>query len=185
MKAGAEERIKATLVSAKDPGITFELTGIDYLFVDEAHGYKNLRTPSNMASKSMDGDDRATDLHMKIEYLRGKRDRVVTFATATPIANTMGEAYTMLRYLRPDLLAPTGVVDFDTFAATFGQVLSQVEIAPEGGVRMNSRFAKFVNVLELLDPDLVAQATLGATVDRTCGEFQFPGGTDSEDESSG
>jgi len=152
MRLRAEERLKASMASAKDQGITFELTGVDYLFVDEAHGYKNLRTPSNMPNMNVDGSNRATDLHMKIEYLRGRSPRVVTFATATPIANTMGEAYTMLRYLRPDLLDAAGVADFDVFAATFGEVVSQVEVAPEGGVRLHSRFAKFINVPELLRP---------------------------------
>jgi hypothetical protein len=152
MHLRAEERLKATLSSAKDPGITFELTGIDYLFIDEAHGYKNLRTPSNIPSMHVEGANRATDLHMKIEYLRQRRDRVVTFATATPIANTMGEAYTMLRYLRPDLLDAAGITDFDVFAATFADTVTAIEVAPEGGVRLATRFAKFINVPELLRP---------------------------------
>ncbi len=152
MRLRAEERLKSALASTKDPGITFELTGIDYLFVDEAHGYKNLRTPSNMPNMNVDGSNRATDLHMKIEYLRARRSRVVTFATATPIANTMGEAYIMLRFLRPDLLDAADITDFDTFAATFGETVSAIEVAPEGGVRFNTRFAKFINVPELLRP---------------------------------
>ncbi|MDT5027061.1 MAG: hypothetical protein QOE61_3487, partial [Micromonosporaceae bacterium] len=152
MRIRAEDRIKASMASAKDQGVTFELTGIDYLFVDEAHGYKNLRTPSNMPNMQVDGSNRATDLHMKIEYLRGRSPRVVTFATATPIANSMGEAYTMLRFLRPDLLEAMGITDFDVFAATFGETVSQIEVAPEGGVRFNTRFAKFINVPELLRP---------------------------------
>jgi hypothetical protein len=152
MRMRAEERIKASMAAAKDPGVTFELTGIDYLFVDEAHGFKNLRTPSNMPNMQVDGSNRATDLHMKIEYLRGRSPRVVTFATATPIANSMGEAYTMLRFLRPDLLDAMGITDFDVFAATFGETVSQIEVAPEGGVRFNTRFAKFINVPELLRP---------------------------------
>ena len=71
----AEERLKAKLDSAKDPGITFEATGIDYLFVDEAHGYKNLRTPSNIPDAAIDGSMRATDLDMKISYLRRRNGR--------------------------------------------------------------------------------------------------------------
>jgi N12 class adenine-specific DNA methylase len=156
MRLRAEERIKTSLSSAKDPGITFELTGIDYLFVDEAHGFKNLRTASNIPAMNVEGSQRATDLHMKIDYLRGRKPRVVTFATATPIANTMGEAYTMLRFLRPDLLESTGVTDFDVFAATFGETVSSIEVAPEGGVRFNTRFARFINVPELLRPWHVA-----------------------------
>jgi hypothetical protein len=149
----AEERIKAKLDSAKDPGITFEATGIDYLCVDEAHGYKNLRTPSNISDAAIDGSMRASDLDMKIDYLRRRNGRrVVTFATATPIANSVTEAYVMQRYLRPDLLEAAGIEVFDTWAATFGQVVSQVELAPEGGssFRMKSRFARFANVPEMV-----------------------------------
>jgi N12 class adenine-specific DNA methylase len=156
MKLRAEERLKSKLDGEKDPGITFEQTGVDYLFVDEAHGYKNLRTPSNIPGMSVDGSNRASDLHMKIEYLRSRHPRTVTLASATPIANTMGEAYTMLRYLRPDLLDALHVDAFDVFAATFGEVVTAVEVAPEGGVRIGSRFAKFVNVPELLRPWHVA-----------------------------
>jgi N12 class adenine-specific DNA methylase len=149
----AEERLKARLDSAKDPGITFEATGIDYLCVDEAHGYKNLRTLSNIPDAAIDGSMRASDLDMKISYLRRRNGtRVVTFATATPIANSVTEAYVMQRYLRPDLLDAAGIEVFDTWAATFGEVVTQVELAPEGGssFRMKSRFAKFRNVPEML-----------------------------------
>ena len=96
---------------------------------------------------------RASDLDMKIDYLRRRNGRrVVTFATATPIANSVTEAYVMQRYLRPDLLEAAGIEVFDTWAATFGQVVSQVELAPEGGsnFRMKSRFARFANVPEML-----------------------------------
>lgn len=148
-----EERLRAKLDSAKDPGVTFETTGIDYLCVDEAHGYKNLRTPSNIADAAIDGSMRASDLDMKIAYLRRRNGRrVVTFATATPIANSVTEAYVMQRYLRPDLLEAAGISVFDSWAATFGQVVTQVELAPEGGdsFRMKSRFASFRNVPEML-----------------------------------
>ena len=151
MKLQTEERIKKKLDGVKDPGITFEQTGIDYLFADEAHAYKNLRTPSNIPNMSVDGSQRASDLDMKIAYLRERYDRVATLATATPIANSMGEAYTMQRYLRPDLLTDAGITDFDTWAATFGQTTTAIEVAPDGGgMRMQTRFAKFVNVPELL-----------------------------------
>ena len=149
----AEERLKAKLDSAKDPGITFEATGIDYMAVDEAHGYKNLRTISNISDAAIDGSQRASDLDMKIGYLRRRNGkRVVTFATATPIANSVTEAYVMQKYLRPDLLADAGISVFDSWAATFGQVVTQVELAPEGGdhFRMKSRFARFANTPEML-----------------------------------
>ena len=149
----AEERLKAKLDSAKDPGITFEATGIDYLTIDEAHGYKNLRTASNISDAAIDGSQRASDLDMKIGYLRRRNGkRVVTFATATPIANSVTEAYVMQRYLRPDLLQDAGIAVFDSWAATFGQVVTQVELAPEGGdnFRIKSRFARFANTPEML-----------------------------------
>ncbi|HUZ51015.1 MAG TPA: hypothetical protein VMU94_00585 [Streptosporangiaceae bacterium] len=149
----ADERLKGRLDSAKDPGVTFEATGIDYLCVDEAHGYKNLRTPSNIADAAIDGSLRASDLDMKLDYLRRRNGRrVATFATATPIANSVTEAYVMQRYLRPDLLEDAGISVFDTWAATFGQVVTQVELAPEGGdsFRVKSRFARFRNVPEML-----------------------------------
>jgi len=149
----AEQRLAAKLDSAKDPGITFEATGVDYLCVDEAHGYKNLRTPSNISDAAIDGSMRASDLDMKIGYLRRRNgNRVITFATATPIANSITEAYVMQRYLRPDLLEASGISAFDSWAATFGHVVTQVELAPEGGdsFRMKSRFASFRNVPEML-----------------------------------
>jgi N12 class adenine-specific DNA methylase len=149
----AEQRLTAKLDSAKDPGITFQATAIDYLCIDEAHGYKNLRTPSNISDAAIDGSMRASDLDMKIDYLRRRNGRrVVTFATATPIANSITEAYVMQRYLRPDLLEAAGIDVFDSWAATFGQVVTQVELAPEGGdsFRMKSRFASFRNVPEML-----------------------------------
>ncbi len=150
--ARAEERLKKLTDTAKDPGITFEQTGIDYLFVDEAHGYKNLRTVSNIPGVGSDGSGRATDLDMKLDYLRGRHgERVATFATATPIANSVAEAYTMQRFLRPDLLRDAGLTDFDSWAATFAEVTTDLELAPDGSrFRMASRFAKFRNVPELL-----------------------------------
>ncbi|MCW2567773.1 MAG: putative Helicase, partial [Mycobacterium sp.] len=148
----AEERIKKLTDSVRDPGITFEQTGIDYLFVDEAHGYKNLRLVSNIPGVGIEGSQRASDLDMKIAHLQERHGaRVVTFATATPIANSVAEAYVMQRYLRPDILDAAGLVDFDTWAATFGEVTTDLELSPDGSrYRMQSRFAKFRNVPELL-----------------------------------
>ncbi len=150
--ARAEERLKKLTDGAKDPGITFEETGIDYLMVDEAHGYKNLRTVSNIQGVGIEGSQRASDLDMKLDYLRERHGgRVATFATATPIANSVSEAFTMQRFLRPDLLDAAGLTDFDTWAATFGEVTTDLELAPDGSrFRMQSRFAKFRNVPELL-----------------------------------
>ncbi|MFC7723431.1 DEAD/DEAH box helicase family protein [Nonomuraea recticatena] len=150
----AEEKIKAKLDSKKDEGnVYFEHTGIDYLMVDEAHMYKNLRTPSRIEGAGIDGSGRASDLHMKLHYLRGKSEsgRIVTFATGTDIANSVTEANVMQRYLRPDLLEEVGIDDFDTWAATFGDVVTDIELNPDGnGFRQKARFAKFRNVPELL-----------------------------------
>jgi hypothetical protein len=148
-----EEALKAKLDAPADPGISFEETGIDYLVVDELHDYKNLRTPSNIPGAAIQGSARASDLHMKTEFLRQREGRrVITGATATPIANSVTEMYVMQRYLRPDLLQATGIQDFNTWAATFGQVVEEMELSVAGGDRFKfkSRFAKFQNVPELL-----------------------------------
>ncbi|HST81415.1 MAG TPA: methyltransferase domain-containing protein [Kineosporiaceae bacterium] len=150
--ARAEERIKKLLSGQRDPGVRFEQTGIDYLFVDEAHDYKNLRVVSNIPGAAIDGSQRASDLDMKLHYLRQRHgDRVATFATATPIANSIAEAYVMQRYLQPDVLEQAGITDFDTWAATFGETVTALELSPDGSqYRLHSRFAKFRNVPELL-----------------------------------
>ncbi|HET9893757.1 MAG TPA: hypothetical protein VFQ44_02375 [Streptosporangiaceae bacterium] len=149
----ARQRSRAKLDSRKDPGLTFEETGIDYLFVDEAHRYKNLRTPSAIADAGIDGSLRATDLDAKLCWLRERNgDRIATFATATPIANSITELHVVQRYLRPDLLDIRGLDVFDSWAATFGELVTEVELAPEGGgsFRLKTRFSKFRNVPELL-----------------------------------
>ncbi|GAA4102658.1 helicase-related protein [Nonomuraea soli] len=147
----AEERIKRKLATVKDPGITFEATGIDYLFVDEAHLFKNLRTPSILPGAAIEGSNRASDLDMKIGYLRERNGtRVATFTTATPIANSVTEAYVMQKYLRPDILEKAHVRSFDNWASTFGKVKIEIEFSPDGsGFRPKARFG-FVNVQELL-----------------------------------
>jgi N12 class adenine-specific DNA methylase len=153
MVVAREEKLKKQADTIKDVGISFEETGIDYLIVDEAHGYKNLETVSNIRDAQIDGSKRATDLHMKLEWLRSRHgQRVATLATATPIANSVTEAHVMQRYLRPDLLAAAGVEHFDEWAATFGQTVTEIEMAPTGGgnYRMNTRFARFANVPEML-----------------------------------
>lgn len=151
LKLQTEERIKKKLDGVKDAGLSFEHLGIDYLFVDEAHAYKNLRTASNIPGMSVDGSQRATDLDMKLGHLRSKHSRVATLATATPVSNSIGEVYTMQRLLRPDLLEEAGITNFDQWGGTFGELVTGIEVAPDGsGMRMKSRFAKFRNVPELL-----------------------------------
>ncbi|GAB4097683.1 lactate dehydrogenase [Brachybacterium horti] len=148
----AEENLKKTIDTPVDPGISFEDTGIDYLCIDEAHDYKNLETASNIRGAAVQGSDRAMNLKMKIDHLRSIHgERVATFATGTPIANSVSEAYIMQRYLRPDLLEAAGVRSFDSWAATFGKTVMSVEMAPEGNkFRTVQRFSQFQNVPELL-----------------------------------
>jgi N12 class adenine-specific DNA methylase len=148
-----ENRLRELSDRESDPAVGFDATGIDYVFVDEAHLYKNLATESNIADAKILGSKRATDLHMKLEYLRDREgDRVATFATATPIANSITEAFVMQRYLRPDLLADATIHHFDQWAATFGERVTALEMAPTGGgnYRIKTRFAKFRNVPEML-----------------------------------
>jgi N12 class adenine-specific DNA methylase len=115
------------------PGITFEATAIDYLAADVTHGYDKLRTPSNVADAAIDGSMWASDLDMKIDYLRRRnRRRVINLGSAAPIANSVSEARVMQRYLRPYLLDDAGISVFDSWAATFRRVVIQVELALEG-----------------------------------------------------
>ncbi|MEV8339106.1 helicase-related protein [Leucobacter sp. NPDC077196] len=149
----AEEKLKKLVDKPRDPGVSFEDTGVDYVVVDELHLFKNLRTESNIPDANVQGSERASDLHMKVEYLRSQgKKRVMTGATATPISNSITEAYTMQRYLRPDLLEAAGLGgSFDAWAATFGETLTQMEMSPTGAsFRLKTRFAKFKNVPEML-----------------------------------
>ncbi|MDE9363981.1 helicase-related protein [Luteipulveratus sp. YIM 133132] len=150
----AERKLEQRLDHDVDPGLTWEQTGIDYLIVDELHSFKNLTIASNIPDAAKDGSHRATDLDMKISALRaraGVHGKVMTGATATPIANSMSEAYVMQKYLRPDLLVEAGITDFDAWAATFGQTVSRPEMKPAGdGFQMKDRFARFQNIPEML-----------------------------------
>jgi N12 class adenine-specific DNA methylase len=159
--AAMEERLKAKLDRPRDRGLTFEQTGIDYLIVDELHLFKNLGVTSNITEMNRQGSQRASDLDMKVTWLRERaeeraaerghtRARVMTGATATPIANSVSEAWVMQKYLRPDLLEQAGITDFDSWAATFGTLVTELELTPEGGYRQKSRFARFDNLPELL-----------------------------------
>lgn len=148
-----ENKLKARTDVDRDSGVCFEASGIDYVIVDELHMYKNLATDSNIRDAAIDGSKRASDLHIKLEYLRSQgRERVITGATATPIANSVTEAYVMQRYLRPDLLDTAGISAFDAWAATFGQTVTQMEMSPTGNntFRIKTRFAKFANVPEMM-----------------------------------
>lgn len=140
----------------KDDLLTFEQLGVDMLFVDEAHAFKNCFTFTkmrNVAGIGKTSSQRATDMLLKCQYLQEMNGgRGVVFATGTPISNSMSELYVMQRFLQPHLLQKLGLNFFDNWAATFGEVVSSLEITPEGsGYRMKSRFAKFHNLPELMN----------------------------------
>ena len=141
--------------SRKDDLITFEELGIDRLFVDEAHYYKNLAAFSkmrNVGGISQTEAMKSSDLYMKIRYLdeiTGGRGTV--FATGTPISNSMVEMYTMQKYLQYGTLKEKNLLHFDAWASTFGETVTAIELAPEGtGYRAKTRFARFYNLPELM-----------------------------------
>ena len=136
-KARREERLKDLLAEdKKDDGLVFDELGVDHVFIDEAHYFKNLETPTKMdrvAGIQTGGSERAFDLYMKARYLGEKHPgHGVTFATGTPITNTMVELYTMQRFLDPEGLKSRGIEHFDAWAATFGEVVDTMEISPDG-----------------------------------------------------
>jgi N12 class adenine-specific DNA methylase len=155
-KAKREERLKDLLAEdKKDDGLVFDELGVDHVFIDEAHFFKNLETPTKMervAGIQTGGSERAFDLYMKARFLEENHaGHGVTFATGTPISNTMVEMYTMQRFLDPEGLRSRGIEHFDAWAATFGEVVETMEISPDGStLKPRSRFAKFVNLPELI-----------------------------------
>jgi N12 class adenine-specific DNA methylase/predicted RNA methylase len=154
-KARREERLKQLAAEdKKDDGLVFDELGVDHVFIDEAHYFKNLETPTKMervAGIQTGGSERAFDLYMKARFLGEQHPgHGVTFATGTPISNTMVEMYTMQRFLDPEGLRSRGIEHFDGWAATFGEVVDTMEISPDGAsLRPRSRFAKFTNLPEL------------------------------------
>ena len=140
---------------SKDRTLTFEELGVDQLFVDEADLYKNLAYTTKMnriAGLPNSDSNRAFDMFLKARYLQDRGDgRGVVFATGTPISNSLAEMYTMQRYLAPEMLSERGVNHFDPWAANFAEAVTSLELAPDGsGYRMHTRFAKFINLPELL-----------------------------------
>lgn len=154
-KKNIEERLEKLLSSPKDSSLCFEKLGFDYLVCDEAHNYKNCFVStkmSNVAGVQTTAAQKSEDMLMKTQYLNNKYGcNNILFATGTPISNSMVEFYVMQRYLRPDLLEKAGLQNFDDWASTFGEVVSQLEIKPAGnGFQMKNRFSKFVNIPELM-----------------------------------
>ena len=154
-KAQFEAKLKELAAEdRKDDGLVFDELGVDYVFYDEAAAVKNLSTPTKMdrvAGIQTGGSERAFDMLMKAHFLdRLNPGRGVTFANGTPVSNSMVELYTMQRFLDPAGLTARGIEHFDAWAATFGEVVEAMEIAPDGkSLRPRARFAKFVNLPEL------------------------------------
>ena len=141
--------------SRKDDVVTFEELGIDRIFIDEAHYYKNLAAFSkmrNVGGISQTEAQKSSDLYMKCRYLDELTGgRGVVFATGTPISNTMVEMYTMQKYLQYHTLEEHGLLNFDAWASTFGETVTAIELAPEGtGYRAKTRFSRFYNLPELM-----------------------------------
>ncbi|HGD2850031.1 TPA: helicase-related protein [Streptococcus agalactiae] len=139
----------------KDDVITFEELGVDKLFIDEAHNYKNLFLHTKMRNVAGIGQSEAfksSDMYMKCRYMDEMTDgKGVVFATGTPISNSMTELYTMQRYLQYDDLKARGLEHFDAWASTFGETENTFELSPEGtGYRQKTRFSKFYNLPELI-----------------------------------
>ena len=142
--------------SRKDDLIHFEALGVDSIMVDEAHSFKNLAIFSkinNVAGISSSGSKKATDMQLKCQYLTELNPgRGIVFATGTPISNTMCEMYVMQLYLQKETLEQMGIHHFDSWAATFGEVTTALELNVEGsGFRFKSRFNKFTNLPELMN----------------------------------
>ena len=139
----------------KDDVVTFEELGVDRLFVDEAHSFKNLflyTKMRNVAGLAQTEAQKSSDLFMKCRYMDDLTDnRGIVFATGTPISNSMTEMYTMQRYLQYDTLRSQGLQHFDAWASTFGETITAIELAPAGtGYRAKTRFARFYNLPELI-----------------------------------
>lgn len=171
-KTALEERLKKMSANwKKDQGPYFDELGIDMLFVDESHAYKNLFFTTKMervAGLQISDTQRSIDMFLKTQYLNETTNhRGIVFATGTPITNTIGEMYTLQRYLQPQALKAAGVEAFDFWANTFGDTVTDVEVDPTGGgFRMNTRFAKFTNLPELMQmfrgvADIVTKKQMG------------------------
>ena len=142
--------------SRKDDVVTFEQLGVDRLFVDEAHNYKNLflyTKMRNVAGLSTSDAQKSSDMFAKCRYMDEiTGSRGVIFATGTPVSNSMTELYTMQRYLQYDRLQELGMAHFDCWASRFGETVTALELAPEGtGYRARTRFSKFFNLPELMN----------------------------------
>lgn len=148
------EKLQST--ERKDDVVTFEQLGVDRLYVDESHAYKNLYLYTkmrNVAGLSTSEAQKSSDMFMKCRYLDEiTGSKGIVFATGTPVSNSMTELYTMQRYLQYDMLQKKNLSHFDAWASNFGETTTAIELAPEGtGYRARTRFAKFFNLPELMN----------------------------------
>lgn len=157
-KKNLETKLDKLLHSSKrDDVVTFEELGIDKMYLDEAHLFKNLFLNTKMRNvagiSTNDNVQKTVDLYMKCQYLDEiTGGKGLVFATGTPVSNSMTEVYSMMKYLQNDLLQEKGLKHFDAWAATFGETVTAMELAPEGtGYRSKTRFSKFYNLPEMMN----------------------------------
>ena len=153
MKEKLGERLEA-LKSRRDDMVTLEEIGIDQIIVDEAQEFRKLSFATNQVNLKgvdPDGSQRAWDLFVKARYLDRKRPgRALIQASGTPITNTLGEMYTLLRFQAPEALRERGVHEFDAWASAFGDTSTELELQPSGAYKPVTRFAAFINVADLM-----------------------------------
>ncbi len=154
-KKGLLNKLQNLLDSKKDDVVTFEELGVDRLYVDESHNYKNLflyTKMTNVAGISSTDAKKSTDMFQKCRYIDEiTGGKGIVFATGTPISNSMTEMYTNMKYLQYNSLQERGLIHFDAWASTFGETINSVELKPEGsGYQTKTRFSKFYNLPELM-----------------------------------
>ena len=153
MKEGMEEKLEA-LKSRKDDMLTISEIGVDQIVVDEAQEFRKLSFATNMSTLrgiSPDGSQRAWDLFFKSRFVSTiNPDRALILASGTPITNTLGEMYTLQRFMQPEMLVERGLQEFDAWANTFGDTRTELELQPSGNYKPVTRFAEFVNVADLI-----------------------------------
>lgn len=147
---------KLNETTRKDDVVTFEELGVDRMFVDESHNYKNLYLYTkmrNVAGLSTTDAQKTSDMYLKCRYIDEiTNSKGVIFATGTPVSNSMTELYTIMKYLQYNTLKEHGLLHFDSWASAFGETTTAIELAPEGtGYRMRTRFSKFYNLPELMN----------------------------------
>lgn len=153
LRKAARERLAAATSGVRDTGVTFEETGIDFMFVDEAHAFKSLPIRTRLANvKGIPGGDaeRAVNMEMIASYIQGiNQGRGIVLATGTPLTNSLAELYVLQRFVQRNELQQAGLLAFDSWASTFGSITKRLDFDHAGGVSEQTRFSDFVNVKEL------------------------------------